>query len=76
MSRRSVLKAAAAVGITQLAFPGIVQAQGEKTVKIGIDNSLTGIYAAFGKNELIGCQLAAEEINNGGAEPRACLTEW
>ncbi|CAM5218431.1 Branched-chain amino acid transport system substrate-binding protein OS=Castellaniella defragrans OX=75697 GN=HNR28_002066 PE=3 SV=1 [Castellaniella defragrans] len=66
MSRRSLLKAAAAAGITQLAFPGIVQAQGEKTVKIGIDNSLTGIYAAFGKNELIGSQLAVDEINSSG----------
>lgn len=66
ISRRSVLTGAAAIGVTQLAFPSIVRAQGEETVKIGVSNSLTGIYAAFGKNELTGCQLAADEINSSG----------
>ncbi len=35
-------------------------------VKIGLDNPLTGTYAAVGKNELIGCQLALEQINAKG----------
>ena len=35
-------------------------------VKIGLDNPLTGTYAALGKNELIGCQLALEQINTKG----------
>ena len=66
VSRRSVLKAVAAAGMAQMALPGIVSAQGEQSIKIGIDNSLTGIYAAFGKNELTGTQLAVDEINQGG----------
>ena len=35
-------------------------------MKIGLDNPLTGTYAAVGKNELIGCQLAIEQINAKG----------
>ena len=35
-------------------------------MKIGLDNPLTGTYAAVGKNELIGCQLAVEQINAKG----------
>ena len=33
---------------------------------IGLDNPLTGTYAAPGKNELIGCQMALDEINAKG----------
>jgi branched-chain amino acid transport system substrate-binding protein len=35
-------------------------------VKIGFDNPITGVYAALGKNELIGAQLALEQINGKG----------
>ena len=31
-------------------------------MKIGLDNPLTGTYAAPGKNDLVGCQLALEQI--------------
>jgi branched-chain amino acid transport system substrate-binding protein len=66
VDRRTILKAAAAAGIAQLAGPCIIAARGEEPVKIGLDNPLTGTYAALGKNELIGCQLAIEEINAKG----------
>ncbi|MHB8492967.1 MAG: ABC transporter substrate-binding protein [Casimicrobiaceae bacterium] len=65
-SRRTVLKAGLAVGAAQLAGPFIISARGEEPVKIGLDNPLTGTYAAVGKNELIGCQLAVEQINAKG----------
>ncbi|MDE2357966.1 MAG: ABC transporter substrate-binding protein, partial [Betaproteobacteria bacterium] len=52
-SRRTVLKAGLAVGAAQLAGPFIISARGEEPVKIGLDNPLTGTYAAVGKNELI-----------------------
>jgi len=35
-------------------------------IKIGLDNPLTGAYAALGKNELVGCQMALDEINAKG----------
>jgi branched-chain amino acid transport system substrate-binding protein len=44
----------------------VLRARAADTVKIGLDNPLTGTYAAVGKNELIGCQLAIEQINAKG----------
>ena len=64
--RRNVLKAAAAVGLTQIASPFVITARAAETVKIGLDNPLTGTYAALGKNEKIGCELAVEQINAKG----------
>jgi ABC-type branched-subunit amino acid transport system substrate-binding protein len=46
--------------------PPFIKARGEEPVKIGLDNPLTGTYAAVGKNELVGCQLAIEQINAKG----------
>ncbi|MDR3454405.1 MAG: ABC transporter substrate-binding protein [Rhodoferax sp.] len=66
LARRTVLQVAAAAGAAQLAPPFIISARGEESVKIGLDNPLTGTYAALGKNELTGCQLAIEQINAKG----------
>ncbi|HLI22323.1 MAG TPA: ABC transporter substrate-binding protein, partial [Stellaceae bacterium] len=64
--RRTILKAGVAAGALQVAAPFIVKAQGEQPVKIGVDNPLTGIYTALGKNENFGMQLAADQINAKG----------
>jgi branched-chain amino acid transport system substrate-binding protein len=61
--RRAVIKAGAAIGLSQFASPFILSARGEAPIKIGMDNPLTGTYAAFGKSELIGCQLAIDQLN-------------
>ncbi len=66
VSRRAVLQLAAATGLAQLAPPLIISARGEQSVKLGLDNPLTGTYAATGKNELNGCELAVEQINAKG----------
>ncbi len=66
LRRRTVLKAAAAAGVVQFAAPFVRTARAADTVKIGLDNPLTGTYAALGKNELYGCQLAVEQINAKG----------
>ena len=66
ISRRSVIKVAAAAGALQMTGPFIISARGEEPVKIGLDNPLTGTYAAVGKNELNGCELAIEQINAKG----------
>jgi len=64
--RRTVLRAALAVGATNLAPPFIRAARGEQPVLIGLDNPLTGTYAGPGKNELSGCELAISQINAKG----------
>lgn len=64
--RRIVLKAAAAVGIMQVAAPFVIKARGGEPVKFGLDDQLTGTYAELGKNEQIGCEIAIEEINVKG----------
>ncbi len=66
VSRRTVIKAAAAAGALQFTGPFIISARGEEPVKIGLDNPLTGTYAAVGKNEEIGATLAVEQINAKG----------
>jgi branched-chain amino acid transport system substrate-binding protein len=64
--RRTILKAAAAAGVAQVASPFVWSARAADNVKIGLDNPLTGPFAALGKNELIGAQLAIEQINAHG----------
>jgi branched-chain amino acid transport system substrate-binding protein len=66
LGRRTVLKAAAAAGIAQIASPFVISARAADTVKFGFDDPLTGTYAELGKNEQIGCELAIEEINAKG----------
>ena len=66
LDRRSLIKAAGAIGVAQVAAPFVVTARAAETVKIGLDNPLTGTFAALGKNELIGAQLAIEQINAKG----------
>ena len=64
--RRTLLKASLAVGVLQVASPFVFRARAADVVKIGLDNPLTGPLAGLGKNELIGCQLAVEQINAKG----------
>jgi branched-chain amino acid transport system substrate-binding protein len=64
--RRTVLKAGLAIGAMQVASPFVVKSLADEPVKIGLDNPLTGTYAALGKNELIGAQLALAQINAKG----------
>jgi branched-chain amino acid transport system substrate-binding protein len=66
INRRTVIKTAALAGVAQIASPFVVPTWAADNVKIGLDNPLTGTYAAPGKNELIGCQLAIEQINAKG----------
>ena len=66
LDRRSVIKAAAAAGIAQLAAPFVITARAADEIKFGLDDPLTGTYAELGKNEQIGCQLAIDQINAKG----------
>jgi branched-chain amino acid transport system substrate-binding protein len=66
VKRRTPLKAGLAIGAMQVASPFVVKSLADDTVKIGLDNPLTGTFAALGKNELIGAQLALDQINAKG----------
>jgi branched-chain amino acid transport system substrate-binding protein len=66
VNRRTVMKAAAAAGAAQIASPFVVPAWAADNIKIGLDNPLTGTFAALGKNERIGAELAVEQINAKG----------
>jgi branched-chain amino acid transport system substrate-binding protein len=64
--RRTVLKAGLAIGALQVSSPFVVKSLADEPVKIGFDNPLTGTYAALGKNEQFGAQLALSQINAKG----------
>ncbi len=66
VTRRTVLKAGAAAAALQLVPRFATRARAAEPVRIGFDDTLTGTYAANGKNTLIGCQLAVEQINAKG----------
>jgi branched-chain amino acid transport system substrate-binding protein len=66
VDRRTLVKSALALGAATVASPFVITARAADVVKIGFANPLTGTYAAYGKNETIGCQLAIEEINAKG----------
>src|SRR5690349_24237536 len=66
LTRRAVLKGAIAAAAWQLTPRGASRAQAADPVRIGFDDTLTGTYAALGKNTLVGCQLALEQINAKG----------
>ena len=65
-SRRTVLKAGLAAGALPLASPYISTALGEDTIKLGMVDPITGVYAALAKNEIEGAKLAVDEINAKG----------
>src|SRR6185437_15708785 len=64
--RRTVIKAAAAAGLAQVASPFIISARAADTIKIGMVDPLTGVYAAPAQNEVMGTKLAVEQINAKG----------
>jgi branched-chain amino acid transport system substrate-binding protein len=66
LGRRSLLKAGLAVGAAQFVSPYIIKVRAEEPIKVGVDNPLTGIYTALGRNEQAGMELAVEQINSKG----------
>jgi branched-chain amino acid transport system substrate-binding protein len=66
VGRRALIGAGLALGAAPLGAPFIIKSRAAEPVKIGVDNPLTGIYAALGGNENTGMALAAEQINAKG----------
>jgi branched-chain amino acid transport system substrate-binding protein len=66
IGRRDLVKSGLALAGAQIAGPFVISARAAERVRIGLDNPLTGPLASLGKNELIGCQMALDEINAKG----------
>lgn len=66
ISRRTLVKSAAAAGALQFASPFILSARGEVPLRIGMVDPLTGVYAAVAQNEVNGARLAVEQVNAKG----------
>ncbi|MBV1704320.1 MAG: ABC transporter substrate-binding protein [Hyphomicrobiales bacterium] len=66
LRRRDLIAGGLALGAAQVAGPFVRTARAADTVKIGLDNPVTGTYAAPGKNELDGVKYAIELINAKG----------
>src|ERR1700730_2533081 len=66
LNRRTLMKGAAALGALQVASPFIIQARGEASVRMGMVDPLTGVYAAPAGNEVMGAKLAVEQMNGKG----------
>ncbi|HEY1260449.1 MAG TPA: ABC transporter substrate-binding protein [Stellaceae bacterium] len=67
LTRRRVVKAGLALGAATVAMPPILAfGQGEKPIKIGMHDPLTGTYAAEGESEVRGAKMALAEVNAKG----------
>jgi branched-chain amino acid transport system substrate-binding protein len=67
VSRRTIVKAGAALGASAVFSPAILTyAQGETPIKIGMHDPFTGTYAAEGESEKRGALMALSEINAKG----------
>jgi branched-chain amino acid transport system substrate-binding protein len=66
LDRRKLIQSGAILAAAQIASPFVRRASAADPIKIGLDNPLTGTYAANGKHELDGCQLALDAINAKG----------
>jgi branched-chain amino acid transport system substrate-binding protein len=63
VSRRTIIKTGAILGVAQLATPFIIKARGESPVKIGMVDPLTGSLSALAQSEVEGAKYAVAELN-------------
>jgi branched-chain amino acid transport system substrate-binding protein len=66
IGRRAFLRTAGAAGAVAMVGPAIIPARAETSIKIGMINPLTGVFAATARNEVDGARLALDEINAKG----------
>ena len=66
VDRRTIVKAGAVVGLSQIAKPFVWSARAADPIKVGMVDPFTGVYAAVAQNELIGVKYAVEQINAKG----------
>ena len=65
-NRRTVVKAGAIAGLAQIAAPFVWSARAADTIKVGMIDPLTGVYAGAAQNEVTGARYAVELINAKG----------
>ena len=65
-TRRTVLNAGLAWAALKVVSPLPIQARGEQSVKIGMIEPLSGVYAKLAEAEVEGARVAIEEVNAGG----------
>jgi len=67
INRRNALQAGAALAGSALAAPAILTyGRGENSVKLGMIDPVTGVYAAVALSEVAGAKVAVEDINSKG----------
>jgi branched-chain amino acid transport system substrate-binding protein len=67
INRRTALKAGAALAGSALAAPAVLTyGRGENSVKLGMIDPVTGVYAAVALSEVAGAKVAVEDINSKG----------
>ena len=66
IDRRAALKGAAALGAVQVTSPFVIAARAADTIKVGMVDPLTGVYAAVAQNEVLGARFAVEQVNAKG----------
>jgi hypothetical protein len=67
VSRRAVIKAGVALGAAGLVAPPILSfGRGEKPIKVGMIDPITGTYAALGTREITSAKLAVAQLNRKG----------
>jgi len=67
LSRRDLIKGAAATSVASLAAPGILRsARGETPIRVGVISPLTGAWTVYGKAHSAGFELGVDEINAAG----------
>src|SRR3977135_1768249 len=70
-SRRSIVLGGAALLGSGAALRSRAFAQGAKPIRIGVSQTLSGPSASFGKDTLMGAQIASDQINKrGGVDGR------
>src|SRR6516162_2757153 len=66
VDRRTIVKVGAVAGLAQIAAPFVWSARAADTIKVGMIDPLTGVYAAPAQNEVTGAKYAVELINAKG----------
>ena len=66
VDRRTIVKAGAVAGLSQIAAPFVWSARAADTIRVGMVDPLTGVYAAPAQNEVTGAKYAVELINAKG----------
>ncbi len=66
VDRRTIVKAGAVAGLSQIAAPFVWSARAAAAIKVSMIDPLTGVYAAPAQNEVTGAKLAVSQINAKG----------